>query len=152
MENNIEVLPIGIFEYNDQFKCYELESGHIHWSILIDGEADNISKKINMVEKLFANLQSFNQRAKEKIAEELIDLKNEQWFEYDENDAELDWDAIEAGEYDITVEDFTNAITLIYVSINNDGIYCEYEDGELFGGHRIHAYFDKKCDFLKADI
>ncbi|WP_080848385.1 DUF2262 domain-containing protein [Cytobacillus gottheilii] len=149
MERKLEIPAIGMFTYSEGFKCYEHHLSTIHWSI--STEAD-IGGNIKIAEKLFTNLEAFNQKAKQKIAQELIDLKNEHWFEYDENDENLDWDAVDAGVYDTTIEEFAEAITLLDIEINRNGIYCEYGDGELFGGHRIHAYFNKKGVFLKADI
>ena len=34
----------------------------------------------------------------------MINYKNDFWPEYDENDEHLNWDAVDAGEYDITKE------------------------------------------------
>ncbi len=31
-------------------------------------------------------------------------------------------------------------------------MYCEYHDGDLFGGHRIHANFDHDYKLLNADV
>ncbi|QVY62351.1 DUF2262 domain-containing protein [Cytobacillus gottheilii] len=149
MERKLEIPVIGMFTYSQEFKSYEHHLSPIHWSI--STEAD-IGENIKIAEKLFTNLEAFNQKAKQKIAEELIDLKNEHWFEYDENDENLDWNAVDAGVYDTSIVEFAEAITLLDIEINQNGIYCEYEDGELFGGHRIHAHFDKKGVFLKADI
>ncbi|PZD97246.1 hypothetical protein DNH61_02475 [Paenibacillus sambharensis] len=87
-----------------------------------------------------------------KIAEELLDFKNDFWPEYDENDVELDWDAVDAGDYNITIEEFVELISLIEIEIRSNEIYCEYLDGGLFGGHRIHAYFSYDYELNKADI
>ena len=49
--------------------------------------------------------------------EELIEYKNDFWPEYDENDEHLDWDAVDAGEYDMTKETFEQSITLMDIVI-----------------------------------
>lgn len=91
---------------------------------------------------LYINLEEFDKGAKKAISTELINYKNEFCPEYDENDENLDWDAVDAGEFNITLEKFEETITLYDISIGTSEIYCEYQDGGLFGGHRIHAYFD----------
>ncbi|GGO08388.1 hypothetical protein [Saccharibacillus kuerlensis] len=52
----------------------------------------------------------------------------------------------------MTVEKFAASISLLFVEIGSASAYCEYEDGELFGGHRIHAYFDEEYRLISADI
>lgn len=152
VKGKIKIPTIGLFTYNEGFKQYEGKSQSIHWSIEADDKSIDLVEKVKLTEELFMNLKEFEEMTKQKVAEALIDFKNEQWFEYDENDEELDWDAVDAGEYDMTIEGFVSSITLLDIMITNEGIYCEYEDGNLFGGHRIHAYFDKKGEFIKADI
>ena len=56
-------------------------------------------------------------KAKIAIAKELIEYKNDFWPEYDENDEHLDWDAVDAGEYDMTKETFEQSITLMDILI-----------------------------------
>ena len=82
----------------------------------------------------------------------MIHYKNDFWPEYDENDEHLNWDAVDAGEYDVTKEKFAEAITLYDIEIRATDIYCEYHDGDLFGGHRIHAYFDNDYKLLSAEV
>ena len=105
---------------------------------------------IKRAEKLFIFLEGFEQIAKISIAEKLIDYKNDFWPDYDEDDENLNWAAVDAGEYDITKEEFAEAIILYEIRVND--IYCEYHDGGLFGGHRIHAYFDNDYKLLNADV
>ena len=51
----------------------------------------------------------------------------------DENDEHLDWDAVDAGEYDMTKETFEQSITLMDIVMRENDIYCEYNDGDVFG-------------------
>nr|WP_073569524.1 DUF2262 domain-containing protein [Bacillus pacificus] len=97
-------------------------------------------------------LEEFDKNAKVAIAEELIEYKNDFWPEYDENDEHLNWEAVDAGEYDITKETFEKSITLMDIVMRENDIYCEYNDGDLFGGHRIHASFDYEHNLLDAEI
>lgn len=60
----------------------------------------------------------------------LIELKNDNW--------------LEEGENEVSSEEFINRITLLYISFDvkeGDTIksYLEYDDGDLFWGHRIHV-------------
>lgn len=142
----------GVFSYDEDFKSYELDDGKIYWSIKPEHEdEDTLNKLIYTAEKLYGGMASFEQKAKAAIADELIDYKNDFWPEYDEDDENLDWDAVEAGEYEVTIEEFGAALTLLHIVIRANEIYCEYDDGEMFGGHRIHAYFDQDYNLLKAD-
>ncbi|KRG16466.1 DUF2262 domain-containing protein [Lederbergia galactosidilytica] len=140
----------GTFQYNQHVKSFKLEIGSIYWSL--DNEHADLSELVCKAEELYSVLEDFNKKTKMAIAQELIDYKNDFWPEYDEDDETLDWDAVDAGEYDISVEIFIKAITLLDIEINAQGIYLEYDDGDLFGGHRIHAKFDYDYKLLQATI
>lgn len=152
MENKIVSELMGVFVYDELCKEYEQHEGKIHWSLDISDEGADLSEMIKRAEKLFVCIEEFDKKAKASIAEELIDYKNDVYHDYDEDDENLDWDAVDAGEYDITKEEFEEAIILYDVIINANGIYCEYYDGDLFGGHRIHSYFNNDYKFLSADV
>lgn len=152
MEKIIKVNRIGHFEYSTELYSYIHNEGKMHWALKILDESTDIDELIRKAESLFIELERFEEAAKIKIAEKLIDFKNDFWPEYDENDAELDWDAVDAGEYDITMEEFIELISLIEIEIRSNEIYCEFLDGDLFGGHRIHAYFSDDYNLNKAEI
>lgn len=152
MEKSIQSEVIGIFIYNEVCKVYEHHEGKINWTLDVsDGGAD-VHEMIKRAEKLFLCIEEVDKRVRVAIAVELIDYKNDFWPEYDEDDEKIDWDAVDAGEYDITTKKFAKTITLYDVEIRVDGIYCEYDDGDLFGGHRIHAYINNDYELLKADV
>lgn len=152
MEKIVRVNGIGLFKYNSELKSYVHHEGKIHWTLKLDDESTDVDILVSKAELLFVELERFEQAAKVEIAETLIDYKNDFWPEYDENDVELDWDAVDAGEYDLTTEEFVELISLLIVEIRSDEIYCEYLDGDLFGGHRIHAYFNHDYKLIKAEI
>ncbi|MED4400153.1 DUF2262 domain-containing protein [Metabacillus fastidiosus] len=152
MEKSIKSELIGLFIFNADCKAYEQNEGKIHWQLNMRDEYTDINEMIKRAEKLFLRIEEFNKKAKAAIAEKLIDYKNDFWPEYDENDEHLNWDAVDAGEYDVTKEEFEEAITLYDIAIRADDIYCEYDDGDLFGGHRIHAYFDNDYTLLSVDV
>jgi len=152
MEKSIQSELIGVFTYNEIRKTFEASKGKIHWKLDIRNELVDKNEMIKRAEKLFIFLEEFDQMAKIAITEKLIDYKNDFWPEYDEDDENLNWDTVDAGEYDITKEEFAEAITLYDIEIRENNIYCEYHDGDLFGGHRIHAYFNNDYKLLNADV
>lgn len=152
MELILKVNGIGHFEYNTELYSYIHSRGRVHWALKIVDESTVVDELVRKAELLFVELDRFEELAKMKIAEELIDFKNDVWLEYDENDPELDWDAVDAGEYDLSIGEFIESITLIDIEIRSNEIYCEFSDGDLFGGHRIHAYFSDDYKLKQADI
>ncbi|MEO4054723.1 DUF2262 domain-containing protein [Solibacillus sp. CAU 1738] len=152
MEKSIKSELIGVFTFSEDCKEYQQNEGKIHWSLDIRGEYIDINKMIKRAEKLFVCIEEFDKKAKVAIAEKLIDYKNDFWPEYDENDENLNWDAVDAGEYNVTKAEFEEAIILYDIKIRANDIYCEYYDGDLFGGHRIHTYFDNDYNLLSADV
>ncbi|MGM9949276.1 MAG: DUF2262 domain-containing protein [Lysinibacillus sp.] len=152
MKKTISSESMGVFTFDELVQSYCLERERIRWGLdasPVQADADVLLKR---AENLNACLKPFNQKAKKAIAERLVDYKNDCWPEYDEDDESLDWDAVDAGEYDVTQEGFEKAITLCYVQIGMDTIYCEYKDGDLFGGHRIHALFDHGYRLISAEV
>ncbi|MEX3748243.1 MULTISPECIES: DUF2262 domain-containing protein [Lysinibacillus] len=152
MEKSIQSELIGVFKYNENLNSFEASKGKIHWELNERNELVDKSEMLKRAEKLFLFLEEFDQKAKIAITEKLIDYKNDFWPEYDEDDENLNWDAVDAGEYNVTKEEFAEAITLYNIEIRANDIYCEYHDGDLFGGHRIHAYFDNDYKLLNADV
>ncbi|WP_256762148.1 DUF2262 domain-containing protein [Cohnella sp. WQ 127256] len=152
MDRVIRSELIGAFVYEGISKAYSHKDGYIHWSLGMKNELADINEMMKRAEKLFACIQEFDENAKIAIADKLINFKNDFWPEYDENDESLNWDEVDAGKYDVTKEVFGKLITLLDIVINENNIYCEYNDGELFGGHRIHVYFNNEYELLSADI
>lgn len=152
MEKSIKSELIGVFTYNEEMKAYEAHEGKIHWKLDISHEGVDVKEMAKSAEKLFLRLEEFDKNAKKAIAEKLIAYKNDFWPEYDEDDENLDWDAVEAGEYDVTKEQFEKALTLYDIIIRANDFYCEYDDGDLFGGHRIHTHFDYDGKLLSAEV
>lgn len=146
-------VSFGIFHYQEDFQSYELDDGKIYWALQPSNEDDHeVRDLIQKAEQLHKDLAAFEPKAKAAIAEELIDYKNDVWLEYDEDDEDLDWDAVDAGEYAVSKEAFAAFMSLLHIDIRTDEIYLEYDDGEMFGGHRIHAHFDFDYNFIKADV
>lgn len=152
MKKTIQSEFIGVFTYNEDDKKFEVSKEKIHWKLDVRNELVDQNEMLNRAEKLYIFLEEFDQTAKMAIAEKLSDYKNDFWPEYDEDDENLNWDAVDAGEYDVTKEEFAEAITLYDIEIRANDIYCEYHDGDLFGGHRIHAYFDHDYRLLNAEV
>lgn len=152
MEKSIKSELIGVFTFNEHCKAYKQNEGKIHWKLDIRKNYVDVNEMIKRAEKLFLCIAEFDKKAKAAIAEKMIDYKNDFWPEYDENDEKLNWDAVDAGEFNVTKEEFEKAITLYDIEIRANDIYCEYCDGDLFGGHIIHAYFDNEYNLLSSDV
>ncbi|MBM6387565.1 MAG: DUF2262 domain-containing protein [Paenibacillus sp.] len=152
MEKSIHSELIGTFIYEDLSRAYTYEKGPVHWTLEILDDKANIYEMMQRAENLYKVLYEFDKQAKVSIADELTSYKNDFWPEYDEDDEHLDWDDVDAGKYDVTPETFAASIKLLDIVIRNEDIYCEYDDGELFGGHRIHAYFDNDHRLRSAEI
>lgn len=96
----------------------------------------DIEREINYIQDNYVVIESGIKES------DLIELKNDFWL--DENEEE------------ITPEDFINRITLVGIHIdvvNNkiDNINLEYDDGEIFLGHRISVDI-KDRKIISADI
>ncbi|MFC7680776.1 DUF2262 domain-containing protein [Paenibacillus sp. GCM10028914] len=152
MELNIRSRLIGIFKFNSDYMGYECKEGKIDWILKLESKSTDVNELINKAETLFVEMDRFDHLAKSGIAEKLIDYKNDFWPEYDENDSDLDWDAVEAGDYDVSKEKFEELINLCFIEIRSNEIYCEYNDGDMFGGHRIHVYLDYQFNVINAEL
>ncbi|WP_153979642.1 DUF2262 domain-containing protein [Paenibacillus xylanilyticus] len=152
MEKSIHSELIGTFIYEELSKAYTYEKGPVHWTLEISDDKANFYEIMQRAENLYRVLHEFDKQAKVSIADELTSYKNDFWPEYDEDDEHLDWDEVDAGKYDVTPETFAASIKLLDIVIRHEDIYCEYDDGELFGGHRIHAYFDNDHRLRSAEI
>lgn len=109
MGQSIYSKVIGVFTYNKDLKKFTAIHGEIHWILDIEELADK-NNFIGKVEKLSLVIEAFDLKARRDIAEKLIQYKNDFWPEYDEDDGNLNWDAVEAGAYDVTIEEFAEAI------------------------------------------
>lgn len=131
MKKSIKSEWLGMFIFNETFHTYEQNEGKVHWGLDTGNERVHVYEMMKRAERLYRCLEEFDKKAKIAIAEELLEYKNDFWPEYDENDEHLNWDAVDAGEYDITKETFEKSITLMDIVIRANDIYCEYNDGEL---------------------
>ncbi|MEK4052990.1 DUF2262 domain-containing protein [Paenibacillus sp. FSL F4-0087] len=152
MEKTISSRIIGSFMYKEELNSYEHTEGKVYYSLKLENESTNVDALMSRAEKLFCQFDGFEKRAKTQIAHHLIDYKNDFWPEYDEDDENLNWDDVDAGKYDVTTEDFERVITLLDIELRVNHIYCECSDGDLFGGHRIHAKFDHDYHLIDADV
>ena len=142
---------LGLFSYDETTKKIKNCEGNIYWSLNSNNITD--AKQLLLVaESLFSSIEVFHKQVRTSVAAYLLDYKNDFWPEYDENDPTLNWEAVDAGEYNITQEKFVSSIRLYDVVISKEVIYCEFDDGDLFGGHRIHATFSNDLKLLEASI
>ncbi|MHA7966786.1 DUF2262 domain-containing protein [Paenibacillus sp. CAU 1782] len=152
METTIKSQTMGSFVYNKEFNAYEKNDGKVSFALNLKDKKTDAYELMARAEAIFAKYQIFEQLVKPQIARELIDYKNDFWPEYDEYDENLDWDEVNTGKYDLTEAVFETKITLLHIHIHPTHIYCEFNDGEMFGGHRIHSEFDYEYQLISADI
>lgn len=152
MEKTVNSNIMGSFKYDERFNTYEHTEGKVYYSLRIEQDYTKVHELMRRAEKIFCEFAEFENKAKIQVAHHLIDYKNDFWPEYDEDDENLNWDDVEAGKFDVSIEDFVKAITLLDIEIRENQIYCEFSDGDLFGGHRIHADFDDEYRLIQADV
>lgn len=152
MDSTIKSQTMGSFVYNKEFNVYENNDGKISYALNMKDDKTDANELMARAEEIFAKYQTFEQLVKPQIARELIDHKNDNWPEYDEDDENLDWDEVDAGKYNVSELKFESLITLLHIHIYPTHIYCEFDDGELFGGHRIHSEFDYEYQLISTDI
>ena len=105
-----------------------------------------VLKKENALEKKieFCNaiVEWFKKNAhavKEFAAEEMLELKNDNW--------------LEEGEEELTEEEFVKKMEINSVFIDTDNaVSLYYDDGDMFWGHAIVVQLDKSLDFKYASI
>ena len=151
MNSSIFSSALGLFSYDEATKKFKNCEGNIFWSLNSNNTID-ARKLLIIAESLFSSIDIFQKQVGTSVAAYLLDYKNDFWPEYDENDPTLSWEAVDAGEYNITHEKFVTSITLCDVIISKEVINCEFHDGDLFGGHRIHATFSHDLKILEASI
>lgn len=151
MNSSIYSNALGLFRYDETTKKFKNCAGNIYWSLNSNNTMD--AKQLLLIaESLFSSIEVFHKQVRTSVAAYLLDYKNDFWPEYDENDPTLSWEAVDAGEYNLTQEKFVSSITLYDVVISKEVINCEFHDGDLFGGHRIHASFSHDLKILEASI
>lgn len=142
---------VGTFTIDTATDTFMNKDDLVYWCI--DTSDINTARSlVDKVDYLYDNFEKFLKKSKHLIAKELIEHKNDFWPEYDENDEDLDWEAVERGDFNVSVEEFSSKIKLLDLIIFEDEIYSEFKDGDLFGGHRIHATFTYNFKLKSADI
>ncbi len=142
---------IGEFVYCKSNKAFENKDHYIHWCVDTN-DVDVAKPLIKKAEQIYLEIAVFEKNAKLLIAKELVEFKNDFWPDYDEHDESLNWDDVNAGVFDVSVESFYKKIRRLVIIVFEDEIYCEFKDGDLFGGHRIHAHFDNDYKLKEASI
>lgn len=152
MNHTIESSLMGTFQYDHLIKDYKLKKNRVIWSLNTTENNKSYNLLLKKAEAFYDNFNIINERLKHEIAKSMIDFKNDFWPEYDEDDENLDWDAVDAGEYNVSINTFKSKIDLLDIQINYNGIYLEYDDNNLFGGHRIHVNIDDDYKLINAEI
>ena len=129
MQTSITDFYLGIIKYSEDLDCYEEKiqienSDPIEFNFDVD---DNSTQMLEIARNIVKIVISKNPEFKQYIAEQLLNLYNDDWSE----------------EETIDKKEFANRITLESTTIYDDNsaeIY--YQDGDLFAGHYIVIYLN----------
>lgn len=101
------------------------------------GKMDDLA--LAVANQLWANLQTLDVKARGFAAGHLVDLKNENWLEEDEDE--------------MPAVEFQRRISLTAFTVEARGrISLYYDDGGIFFGHSINVYGNVSGEFLDASI
>ena len=134
--------------YKGYKQCYEKEFDFACGKVLVSLRTKECIKTFRL---LYDDIDNFFEKASLFATEQLIDLANYEWGYFpwrDENPNASDDDYIK-----LTKEDFAKKIKLLYLDIReNNEYYLEYDDGNIFSGHRIHVSGNLEMGFIEANI
>jgi hypothetical protein len=140
---NIERPELGTLRYQTEYDWYEGKIEVQHSEILIRLSTDERRKVAAALERatnFVSESERYAQLAKEYAAQGLLQIKNETWLEYEDEDP-------------LTPEQFKQRMTLESISIDAAGeISFYHNDGDLFWGHCILVTMDSDNNFIGAEI
>lgn len=94
--------------------------------ILIAPDDADIEDTMKLANKVLADLQTYETKAREKIIEDYLDVYNDNWT--DENNPELN------------EQEFSDNLTLTNASFGGeDSMEFYYTENDMFGGHSLIA-------------
>lgn len=114
--------------YEDLDDCYETSVKIMdrELKIIIDPDDADIEDAMKLANKVLADLQTYEAKAREKIIEDYLDVYNDNWT--DENNPKLN------------EQEFSDNLTLTNVSFGGeDSIEFFYAENDMFGGHSLIA-------------
>lgn len=118
---------LGRFTLDRSVNWFECE---INWlgkptRFSFDNDEDEVmADAVRTARALFADQESWNRRALAQASDDLLELKNDNWLEDDEEE--------------LTKEEFESRMELESIQVCPDGEFCFwFGDGDLFWGHSI---------------
>jgi hypothetical protein len=140
--SDIEHEWFGTLHFKVDMDCYlgttEFEGEEISLFFFADDDNERICTRARSLE-IFSALPIFTTLAKDFAATQLLELKNESWLEEDEKS--------------LSSEQFKQRMHLDTIMFRPDAsVEFWYADGDLFWGHSIVVYMDRKNSFTAAQI
>lgn len=133
---------LGKLKFNKDTEWWE---GTLHWNStqiciqLSATDANDLQKAIESGRTIFENIENFERLAKEFAAEKLLDLRNDNWLEEDQDET--------------SPEEFKSKISLDSIYVDSKGLFSFYfDDGDLFWGHSIETEGSISDGFSDASI
>jgi hypothetical protein len=140
---DLEHPRFGVLHYSDRYHCYQgqttVQQVQISVSFATDDAGNLDSRLWDRANDVVTQMESYSEDAKKYAVEGLLELKNENWLDSEEEP--------------LTREQFKHRMTLESVDISVEGeIGFFYDDGDLFFGHCIVITLDQCDRFVNADI
>jgi hypothetical protein len=140
---DIECPGIGMLRYEEDYDWYDgklkVQTSNISIRLLTDAE-NSVASALKRATNLVGELEYYARLAKEYAAEGLLQLKNETWFDDEDEDP-------------LTPDRFQQRMTLESIHIDSEGEVSFYHnDGDLFWGHCILVTMNSENRFIGAEI
>lgn len=126
-------------------KATEWWEGSIYWNETVitiqlsATDTNDLQKATKIGNTICENIENFDRLAKEIAAEKLLDLRNNNWLEEDQDED--------------SPEDFKLKMSLKSIFIDSKGCFSfDFDDGDLFWGHSIVAEGSISDGFTDASI
>lgn len=133
---------LGIFTLN---RDYTVFSSKVEWDkqeVELNLNANDLEESdgaLKTAHQLWNHQHDWNQRVRQYLVHELLPVKNESWRDDDEAE--------------INATDFNAKTELESILVNDDGSFeFWFDDGEMFGYHRLYCRGDLARGFFEASL
>ncbi|MEM1262501.1 MAG: DUF2262 domain-containing protein [Pseudomonadota bacterium] len=93
-------------------------------AIRVDPDGEELATTLRLAKKFLSGLEGYDARAKQKVAEEMLQNYNDNWRQ--EHDPVL------------TANQFIQKLTLVGMSfLGSDSVDFSYDDADMFAGHSL---------------
>ena len=133
---------LGNLQFDGEHRWYkgraDVRGTPTEFTLSHEGDGD-LAPLLARAAAVIGQVEHFADAAKAYAVEELLELKNDEWLDEDEEP--------------LTSEDFQGAMQLESISFEPDGeVLFFHDDGDLFWGHCILITMDREDRFTHADI